>query len=156
MLKQLEELKTSALKELEAVSQAKDMETWRVRYLGKKSQLTGVLRGLAKLPIEERKQVGALANRVKAGLEENLEQKIRLLKQAGLATTGEGVDITLPGRPYPTGRLHPITQTIAEICDIFVSMGFQVVEGPEVEQGVALRRLRPALKPPSSIGLTHS
>jgi phenylalanyl-tRNA synthetase alpha chain len=133
MIKQLEELKSGALKELEAVAQAKDLETWRVRYLGKKSQLTGILRGLAKLPIEERKQVGAMANRVKAGLEESLKQKAQLLKQAGLATTGEGVDITLPGRPYPTGRLHPITQTIAEICDIFASMGFQVVEGPEVE-----------------------
>jgi len=102
MLKQLEELKSNALKELEAVSQAKDLEAWRVRYLGKKSQLTGVLRGLTKLPIEERKQVGALANRIKAGLEENLEQKSRLLKQAGLAATGgEGIDVTLPGRPYP-------------------------------------------------------
>jgi len=133
MLKQLEELKSTALKELEAVSQIKDLEVWRVCYLGKKSQLTGILRGLAKLPIEERKQVGALANRIKAGLEENLGQKSRLLKQAGLAAGGEGIDITLPGRPYPTGRLHPIAQTIAEICDIFASMGFQVVEGPEVE-----------------------
>jgi len=133
MLKQLNELKSAALKELEAVSQAKDLEAWRVRYLGKKSQLTGVLRGLAELPIEERKQVGALANRIKAGLEENLGQKSRLLKQVGLAAAGEGIDITLPGRPYPTGRLHPIAQTIAEICDIFASMGFQVVEGPEVE-----------------------
>jgi len=133
MLKQLEELKSTALKELEAVSQIKDLEVWRVRYLGKKSQLTGILRGLAKLPIEERKQVGALANRIKAGLEESLGQKSRLLKQVGLAAAGEGIDITLPGRPYPTGRLHPIAQTIAEICDIFASMGFQVVEGPEVE-----------------------
>jgi len=133
MLKQLEELKSTALKELEAVSQIKNLEVWRVCYLGKKSQLTGILRGLAKLPIEERKQVGALANRIKAGLEENLGQKSRLLKQAGLAAGGEGIDITLPGRPYPTGRLHPIAQTIAEICDIFASMGFQVVEGPEVE-----------------------
>jgi phenylalanyl-tRNA synthetase alpha chain len=134
MLKQLKELESSALKELEAVSQAKDLEAWRVRYLGKKSQLTNILRGLAKLPIEERKQVGALANRIKAGLEESLEQKSQLLKQAKLASAGEeGIDITLPGRPYPAGRLHPLTQTVTEICDIFVSMGFQVVEGPEVE-----------------------
>jgi phenylalanyl-tRNA synthetase alpha chain len=133
MLKQLEALKSNALKELEAVGQTKDLEAWRVRYLGKKSQLTSVLRGLAQLPIEERKPVGALANRIKAEFEERLEQKGRLLKQARLAAGGESIDITLPGRPYPTGRLHPLTQTIAEICDIFVSMGFQVVEGPEVE-----------------------
>ena len=134
MIKQLKELKSSALKELEVVSQAKDLEAWRVRYLGKKSQLTTILRGLAKLPIEERKQVGALANQIKTGLEESLEQKAQLLKQAKLAGAGEeGIDITLPGRPFPTGRLHPLTQTVTEICDIFVSMGFQVVEGPEVE-----------------------
>jgi phenylalanyl-tRNA synthetase alpha chain len=133
MIKQLNELKSNALKELEAVGQTKDLEAWRVRYLGKKSQLTSVLRGLAQLPIEERKPVGALANRIKAEFEERLEQKGRLLKQARLAAGGESIDITLPGRPYPTGRLHPLTQTIAEICDIFVSMGFQVVEGPEVE-----------------------
>jgi len=134
MLKQLEELKSNALKELEAVSQTKELEAWRVRYLGKKSQLTATLRGLAQLPIEERKQVGALANRIKAQFEESLEQKSQLLKQARLAGAGgEGIDITLPGRPYPAGRLHPLTQTITEICDIFGSMGFQVVEGPEVE-----------------------
>jgi phenylalanyl-tRNA synthetase alpha chain len=134
MLDQLNELKSSALKELGAVGQTKELEAWRVRYLGKKSQLTAILRGLTKLPIEERKQVGALANRVKAQFEESLEQKGQLLKQASLAGVGgEGIDITLPGRPYPAGRLHPLTQTITEICDIFGSMGFQVVEGPEVE-----------------------
>jgi phenylalanyl-tRNA synthetase alpha chain len=134
MLKQLEELKSSALKELEGISQVKDLEAWRVRYLGKKSQLTTILRSLSKLPIEERKKAGALANQIKASLEESLEQKRQALKLAKLATAGEeAIDITLPGRPYPAGRLHPITQTITEICDIFVSMGYQVVEGPEVE-----------------------
>jgi phenylalanyl-tRNA synthetase alpha chain len=133
MLDQLEELRSSALKELEAASQSKELEVWRVRYLGKKSQLTAILRGLAQLPLEERKRVGAMANRIKAELEEHLGQKGRFLKQAGLVAGAESIDITLPGRPYPAGRLHPITQTIKEICDIFVSMGFQVVEGPEVE-----------------------
>jgi phenylalanyl-tRNA synthetase alpha chain len=133
MLDQLNELKSNALKELGAVSQAKELEAWRVRYLGKKSQLTNILRGLAKLPIEERKQVGAAANRIKAELEEGLEQKSQLLKQAELVSGAEAIDITLPGRPYPAGRLHPLTQTVTEICNIFASMGFQVVEGPEVE-----------------------
>jgi phenylalanyl-tRNA synthetase alpha chain len=132
MLDQLDELKSNALKELEVVGQTKELEAWRVRYLGKKSRLTNILRGLAQLPIEERKNVGALANRLKAEFEERLNQKTQLLKQA-LAGGGEAIDITLPGRPYPAGRRHPLTQTIAEICDIFGSMGFQVVEGPEVE-----------------------
>jgi phenylalanyl-tRNA synthetase alpha chain len=135
MLKQLEELKSSALGELEAVSQVKELESWRVRYLGKKSQLTKILRSLAKLPLEERKKAGALANQIKADLEESLEQKGQLLREAQLVTTvgEEQVDITLPGRLLPVGHLHPITQTLYEIGDIFTSMGFQVVETPEVE-----------------------
>jgi phenylalanyl-tRNA synthetase alpha chain len=134
MLKQIKELKSSALKELEAVTQFKELESWRVRYLGKKSQLTKILRSLATLPLEERKKAGALANQIKASLEENLEQKRQVLGKAELVTTKEEpIDITLPGRPFPVGRLHPITQTVTEICDIFVSMGFQVVEGPEAE-----------------------
>jgi phenylalanyl-tRNA synthetase alpha chain len=135
MLKQLKELKSNALRELEAVSQVKELESWRVRYLGKKSQLTKILRSLAELPLEERKKAGALANQIKADLEDSLEQKRQLLREAQLVTTvgEEQVDITLPGRLLPVGHLHPITQTLYEIGDIFTSMGFQVVETPEVE-----------------------
>jgi phenylalanyl-tRNA synthetase alpha chain len=135
MLKQLEELKQRAAQELEGISDVRELEAWRVRYLGKKSELTNILRSLASLPLEERKTVGALANKIKAELEDSLTQKRRLLGEAQLVTTikEEHIDVTLPGRPFPRGRLHPITQTLHEICDIFVSMGFQVVEGPEVE-----------------------
>jgi len=135
MLKQLEELKQRAAAELEAVANVKELEGWRVRYLGKKSELTKALRSLASLPVDERKQVGALANEIKATLEDSLEQKRKLLGEERFITAAskEQIDITLPGRPPPRGRLHPITQTIDEICDIFVSMGFQVVEGPEAE-----------------------
>ncbi len=133
MLNRLEELKSGALKELEAIGQARDLEAWRVRYLGRKSLLNNTLRSLAELPLEERKRVGALANQVKTDLEASLEQKRQALEQRATTAGEEHIDITLPGRPYPAGRLHPITQTINEICDIFVSMGFQVMEGPEVE-----------------------
>jgi len=134
MLKQPEEIKVDALRELEAVANVRELEAWRVRYLGKKSELTRILRSLATLPLEERKKIGAFANEVKVKLEDSLEQKRRLLGEARLVTIKEEqIDITLPGRPFPRGRLHPITQTLHEICDIFVSMGFQVVEGPEVE-----------------------
>jgi len=133
MLKGLEELKQKAEQELKAVANKEGLEAWRVRYLGRKGQLTKVLRSLSSLPIEERKQVGALANKVKAKLEDSLEQKGQLLGKARLTLEEEQIDITLPGRSFPQGRLHPITQTLYEICDIFVSMGFQVVEGPEVE-----------------------
>jgi phenylalanyl-tRNA synthetase alpha chain len=135
MLKQLEGLKSSALQELDGINQVKELEAWRVRYLGKKSTLTKIMRSLASLPLDERKQVGAFANQIKAELEDSLKQKRQVLGEAQLVTTitEEHIDITLPGRPYPVGGLHPITQTLHEICDIFVSMGFQVVEGPEVE-----------------------
>ena len=135
MLQQLEELKAKALQELGGIRDVKELESWRVRYLGKKSELATVLRGLTTLPLEERKRVGALANEVKSYLEETLEEKERVLREAQLRSSVREapVDITLPGRSFPVGRLHPISQTIDEICDIFVSMGFQVMEGPEVE-----------------------
>jgi len=135
MLDQLKELKQKAFQELNGISDIKGLESWRVRYLGKKSELIRILRGLATLPLEERKAVGAYANEVKANLENSLEQKRQELGEIQLvaSTKEERIDITLPGRPLPMGRLHPITKTLHEICDIFASMGFQVVEGTEVE-----------------------
>jgi phenylalanyl-tRNA synthetase alpha chain len=135
MSPEIEELKQNALRELEAVTSLKELESWRVRYLGRKGELTMILRGLAELPPEERKVIGAPVNVAKANLEDSFKQKEQSLREVQLAALAEGkaIDITLPGRPFPTGRLHPITQTLHEICDIFVSMGFQVVEGPEVE-----------------------
>ncbi|MFC2022240.1 phenylalanine--tRNA ligase subunit alpha, partial [Chloroflexota bacterium] len=131
---EVKELRAKALRELEGISNIKELESWRVRYLGKKSELINILRSLATLPLEERKVVGACANEVKANLESGFRQKEQTLREVQLTAVGrEDIDITLPGRPWPIGRLHPITQTLHEICDIFGSMGFQVVEGPEVE-----------------------
>ena len=135
MLEKIEEIKAAALKQLEGIDNVKDLESWRILYLGKKSPLTQILRSLANLSIEERKAVGAAANQVKGLLESSAGQKGQALREAQLTSEAakEAIDISLPGRPYPVGHLHPITQTIDEICDIFVSMGFQVVEGPDVE-----------------------
>ncbi|MBI2829699.1 MAG: phenylalanine--tRNA ligase subunit alpha, partial [Chloroflexi bacterium] len=134
MMQQLEQLKTAALKELAEIADPKQLEAWRVRYLGRKSELTNILRSLVNLPIEERKGVGNYANTIKASFETSLEEKKQSLETVQITKArAVGIDITLPGRPLPTGRLHPITQTLHEICDIFSSMGFQVVEGPEAE-----------------------
>jgi phenylalanyl-tRNA synthetase alpha chain len=134
MSQETEELQTKALKELAGVAASSELEAWRVRYLGRKGELTTILRGLAGIPAEERKAAGARANQLKASLEASLKDKEQALSQARLASTeGEAIDITLPGRPFPVGRLHPITQTIHEIADIFGTMGFQEVEGPDVE-----------------------
>ncbi len=135
MSEQIEDLKQKALNELQGIDNVNDVESWRVHYLGKKSPLTQILRSLATLPIDERKAVGAAANQVKALLDASAQQKNQALREAQLAAKvkEETTDISLPGRPFPMGHLHPITQTLDEICSIFASMGFQVVEGPDVE-----------------------
>ena len=135
MLEQLEQLHTQALNELEKISEPKELELWRVRFLGKKSNLTRFLRSLAGLPLEERKKVGAQANKVKEALESRLVEKGIFLEETSLVSSfGHGsLDVSLPGLPIPVGRLHPVTQALEEICDIFRNMGFQVVEGPDVE-----------------------
>jgi len=135
MLKQLEELRREALSELNQVSELRELNSWRVHHLGKKSKLTQILRSLATLPLEERKKVGAQANEIKRALESGLVGKKKFLEEIHLATSleREGLDVTLPGRPVPIGRLHPTTRVLEEICDVFKNMGFQVFEGPDVE-----------------------
>ncbi len=135
MINQLEEIKSRAQSELEHIKDTIGLETWRVRYLGKKSDLTQVLRGLAELSIDEKKSVGMAANQLKLLLEDIFKQREKALQETRILSTAakESVDITLPGRRPPIGHLHPITQTIEEICDIFSSMGFQIMAGPEVE-----------------------
>jgi phenylalanyl-tRNA synthetase alpha chain len=135
MLEQLNDLHSQALDELERVADRQALEAWRVRYLGKKSNLTGLLRSLATLPLEQRREAGARANQIKGSLELGLAEKEKLLEEALVAwpASSQSLDITLPGRPLPMGRLHPITQVLGEICGIFKNMGFQVIEGPDVE-----------------------
>jgi phenylalanyl-tRNA synthetase alpha chain len=135
MLERLKDLRARALEELNKVGNARELALWRVRYLGKKSDLTQVLRSLTALALEERRQVGAEANQVKRVLESGLADKSRLLEEAMVTSHREAreLDVTLPGRPFPIGRLHPTTQAVKEICHVFQNMGFQVIEGPDVE-----------------------
>jgi phenylalanyl-tRNA synthetase alpha chain len=135
MNEEIEKIRTAAGDELAAITDIKELESWRVHYLGKKSPLTQILRGLSSLPIEERKAVGAEANRLKKQLENASTDKEAALRDVQIKSeaAGKSIDISLPGRPYPVGHLHPITQTIDEMCEIFTSMGFQVAEGPDVE-----------------------
>src|SRR4030042_902946 len=108
MAQHVEELKSQALHELQGIDSLRELETWRIRYLGKKSELTGILRGLAALPLEEKKTMGARANQTRIELETAWKQKEQLLREKQLAAPiEEVVDITLPGRPFPIGHLHP-------------------------------------------------
>jgi len=136
MIDQVAEIRSGALKELAEVKDSRQLEDWRVRYLGRKSDLTQILRGLAGLTLEERKVIGAKASEVKKLLESLLEQKQQEFNAARIdvaARVAGAFDITLPGRKPNVGRLHIITQTLQEISDIFIAMGFDVREGPEVE-----------------------
>ena len=132
----LNSIRLNAEAELASVRDAEALEKWRAKYLGRKDGLVVVvLRSLAQLPVEERKRLGEAANALKADLERALESTEELLKSAATASASNDseLDVTLPGRPISTGRLHPATRTIREILAAFTSMGFQVVEGPEVE-----------------------
>ena len=121
--------------QLESIDDLESLEKWRVEYLGRRGRLTGVLRGLSQLDLEQRRVAGALGNQAKRQLEEELEQRTRKINDARLAKSAgqDRLDVTLPGRLPVTGRLHPTTQIVREICDAFIGMGFTVVEGPEVE-----------------------
>jgi phenylalanyl-tRNA synthetase alpha chain len=133
MLNQIEELASRASGELDAIKDLQELEAWRVKYLGRKSPLVTVLRSLADLPVEERRDVGSRANLLKKNLEDSFESKKQVLEQQSSGQPKEIIDITLPGKPVLLGRLHPISQILNEIIDVFNGMGFQVAEGPEVE-----------------------
>ncbi len=130
---ELQELKAQALAGLEQTADLEGLEAWRVRFLGRKGPLSQFLRSISSLPLEERRLQGESANRVKSSLQDAWQSKRESLRLAQVSTSQSGADISLPGRPMPLGRLHPITQTFRDICAAFQSLGFEVVEGPEVE-----------------------
>ncbi len=123
----------AARAELDAAQDEAALARWRIAYLGRKGRITALLRSLGELPLMERRRVGADANRLKQELEVAYEARRDLLKEQRWAGGEGAIDVTLPGRPKRVGRLHPVTKTLRDMLDIFVSMGFSVVEGPEVE-----------------------
>ncbi|MCL0065422.1 phenylalanine--tRNA ligase subunit alpha [Dehalococcoidia bacterium] len=135
MIKTLEEIKSRALDELRNLNDLNEIEAWRVGYLGRKGTVTQLLRGLSSLPIEERREAGAVANKLKSLLEQALTEKQESLKKAELGELirQSNLDVTLPGHHIQLGRLHPTTKILREACAVFATMGFEVVEGPEVE-----------------------
>lgn len=135
MLDQLAALRQQAQAELAETSDERALNAWRVRYLGRRGELNQILRGLAELPLEQRRQVGAVANQIKDELEAAWKARADLLMEQQVSRTIEAgkIDVTLPGRPLPRGHLHPITQTLRDILQAFTDMGFRIVEGPEVE-----------------------
>jgi phenylalanyl-tRNA synthetase alpha chain len=132
-LDQVKSLESAALQSIRHARTPEELELLRVKYLGRKGDLTQILRGLKDQDPELRRLLGQEANRVKMALEKDLEEKERDLKEAARRVASTTVDVTLPGRRLPRGRLHPLNQIMAEVCDIFLHLGFEAVEGPEVE-----------------------
>ncbi len=134
MLDRLDHLLESAKRALEDSRELAQLDEWRVRYLGRKSELTEIFQEIGKLPGEKRPLAGKRANEVRSALESAYGERIEALKSLQRdALLEKRVDVTLPGRPIDVGRLHISTQTLRTIYAIFAKMGFQVFEAPEVE-----------------------
>ena len=133
MKEKLQQIKEAALLELRAAEC--DTEALRVRYLGKKGELTAVLRGMGALSPVERPVVGALANEVRAEIEAALTARVAAEKEQALndQLVREKLDVTMPGTPSRMGHQHPLTRAQREMEEIFIGMGFEIAEGPEVE-----------------------
>jgi len=131
--KTIDDIQAEALAALESAETAEEVSRISVRYLGRKGLVTRYLRNISSLPENERPDAGKKANQTKKVLEQAIKSaEKRIAAQQKTEPVG-GVDVTLPGRPAPRGHMHPITQITRRICDIFVRMGFDIVEGPEVE-----------------------
>ena len=135
MKEQLEAIRSAAKQALADCADSKLLENLRVQYLGKKGELTAILKQMGKLSAEERPAMGQLANQVRSDIEKLLADKQQRLAEAALAhkLAAETVDITLPGKAQKVGSMHPLTIVENEIREIFLGMGFSVADGPEVE-----------------------
>ena len=129
----INQIKKHSLSELEEVKNLDELEKFRIKYLGRKGKLTAVLRSLKDLSVSQRKRVGQAANELKSQLEEMIKEKREKIRNIKYKIRNTKIDITAPGIKLPQGHLHPITQVLRQVEEIFQSMGFQVVEGPDIE-----------------------
>ena len=135
MKEQLEAIRAGALAAIGAAGNTGELEALRVQYLGKKGELTAVLKQMGKLSAEERPVMGQLANAVRADVESAIEQQSAVLAEKALEERleAEALDVTVPGKPVTMGHQHPMYIALDELKDIFIGMGFTVLDGPEVE-----------------------
>ena len=135
MKEQLAKIRAEALSAFASVKAASELDALRVQYLGKKGELTAVLKQMGRLSAEERPIMGQLANDVRAALEKALEERGRALEAAALdqRLEDEALDVTIPGKAVELGHKHPMYIALDELKDIFVGMGFTILDGPEVE-----------------------
>jgi len=135
MNEKLEQLRSSALEALSSADSSTELESLRVKFLGKKGEITAILRQMGSLSEQERPIVGQLANEVRAVIEEAIADKAKELEASNLSErlVSEALDVTIPGKEFSVGRRHPMTIVLDEAKEIFIGMGFNIAEGPEVE-----------------------
>ncbi len=133
MKERLLTLKNKALDELQKIKDVTDIESFKVAYLGKKGQLTALMKQIGKSPPDIRPEIGRLANTIKATISKAIEEKRSEIIASGAGKKEEIIDITLPGRKPLRGHVHPVNTVIREVCSIFSHMGFSVITGPDVE-----------------------
>ncbi len=128
----IEQIKSSALQELEKASDTESIQALTLKYLGRKGVVTQYLRNISQLPVQARPVAGKAANELKQFLDNSFKQAIETI-ESGLSLSVDQLDVSLPGRTVYAGSYHPVTQVMHQICDIFARMGFDVAEGPEIE-----------------------
>ena len=135
MKEQLEQIRVRAMQALQEAKQSSELEELRVRLLGKKGELTAVLKSMGKLSAEERPVMGQMANELRGAIEKRLEERRQELNAAALEAklAAEALDVTVPGKAPVLGHRHPMYIALDEAKEIFIGMGFQILEGPEVE-----------------------
>jgi len=135
MKEQLNEIYEKAMECINNADQCKDIDDLKVRFLGKKGELTGILKGMGKLAPEDRPVIGELANKIRAEIEVKIDEAKSVFEEKSQESKlkEEAIDVTMPGQKCECGHKHPMSNVIDEICDIFIGMGYEVVEGPEVE-----------------------
>ena len=135
MKEKLAAIQVAAVSALENAKQKAELEELRIQYLGKKGELTAIMKGMGQLSAEERPVVGQLANEVRGKIEKLIEEKMTALEAeaANAKIKAETIDVTMPGRTVKRGKKHPLTTVLDDLKDIFIGMGFTIAEGPEVE-----------------------
>jgi phenylalanyl-tRNA synthetase alpha chain len=133
VLTRIDEIRAEFAREMSSCDSLAKTEAARVKYLGRKGELTTILKSIAELPAEQKKEAGARSNQLKDQIAADLDLVKEKIEAAAAGATAGQLDVTLPGTASAQGTLHPLTKTMARINEIFVSLGFRVAEGPEIE-----------------------
>ena len=133
VFEELAQIQTEFQKDLELALGLEQLDYLKIKYMGRSGLVTNLLRKISSVQKEDRPKFGAEANKLKSEISDLITQKTEVFQDTGPSGTVDYLDVTLPGRGSVVGTLHPTTQIVREICDIFVSLGFSVIEGPEIE-----------------------